>query len=153
MDSKSEVKFLQNELFSKTSRMLINEQREITVRGVSFQIGGLQFYWKNGKEKVESIMQSFSASGDVRIVLAHDPRYFQWIDENKTDLVLSGHTHGGQVATNMFGFSWSILRLLGFYDQGIFTKGSSVMYVHKGNWLWGLPPRMGVAPEIAVFEL
>ena len=144
---------LRDELSHQQSVMLINEQVELQVQDASIQIGGLQFYWSNGKERVESITSTFSSSGDVRIVLAHDPRYFQWIDETKFDLVLSGHTHGGQVASNMFGFAWSILRLLRLYDQGVFTKGRCSMYVHKGNWLWGLPPRMGVAPEIALFLL
>ena len=144
---------LKKELWAQDSKMLINEQAEIQIRGISIQIGGIQFYWKNGKERVESIMKTFSSAADIRIVLAHDPRYFQWIDINKVNLVLSGHTHGGQVAANMFGLSWSILRILGLYDQGAFTKDRCTMYVHKGNWLWGLPPRMGVAPEIALFLL
>ena len=87
----------------------------------------------------------------LRIILAHDPRYFRWIGQNDADLVLSGHTHGGQLAFNMFGISWSPLRMLGFFDQGIFQKENCSLFVHKGNWIWGLPPRMGVAPEIALF--
>ena len=53
----------------------------------------------------------------------------------------------------MFGIPWSVLRLPGFYDQGFFEKGDTRLYVHRGNWHTGLPPRMGVAAEIVLFEL
>ena len=90
---------------------------------------------------------------DYRIVLAHDPRYFLWTPTMRFDLMLSGHTHGGQVGLNMFGIPFSILSLLRYYDQGFFKKGDAKLYVHKGNWDWGLPPRMGIESEIALFLL
>jgi predicted MPP superfamily phosphohydrolase len=146
-------KRLEMELSTDSYKMLIDEQINVEISGTSILIGGLQFHWNHGKEYVESMMDSFVDDADLRIILSHDPRYFRWIREESVDLVLSGHTHGGQVATNMFGVSWSVLRLLGLYDQGFFRKGTCSMYVHKGNWIWGLPPRMGVAPEIALFLL
>ena len=67
--------------------------------------------------------------------------------------MLSGHTHGGQFGLNMIGLPFSLFRPFGFIDQGIFRKGEMVAFVHKGNWHTGLPPRVGIAPEIAVFEI
>ena len=53
----------------------------------------------------------------------------------------------------LLGIPISLLRLLGVYDQGFFHKDSMKLYVHKGNWHTGLPPRIGIAAEIAVFDL
>jgi predicted MPP superfamily phosphohydrolase len=67
--------------------------------------------------------------------------------------MLSGHTHGGQVGADMFGTGGSLLGLLGVYDQGLFEEPGRRLYVHRGNWHTGLPPRMGIAAEITLFEL
>lgn len=135
-------------------RMLIDEACTVVIRGYRIWIAGLQFHWRGAREASVSTLSSLPLEpSDYRIILAHDPRYFSWIPQHAADLVLSGHTHGGQIALNMVGIPWSPLRLLGVYDQGWFYKGTQRLYVHKGNWIWGLPPRMGVAPEIALFEL
>ena len=43
--------------------------------------------------------------------------------------------------------------LLGLHDKGMIRRGHDLLYVHRGNWTMGLPPRLGSAPEIAVFDL
>ena len=134
--------------------LLIDDAVSFDINGCTLWIAGLQFHWRGAKIACLDTLRSFVQEiVDYRIILAHDPRYFQWIPETAADMVLSGHTHGGQLALNMFGIPWSPLRLLGVYDQGWFWKGEQRLYVHKGNWIWGLPPRMGVAPEIALFLL
>ena len=44
-------------------------------------------------------------------------------------------------------------RPLGVYDQGRFTRGATSLWVHRGNWHTGLPPRMGIATEVVVHRL
>ena len=87
------------------------------------------------------------------MLLAHDPRYFRWIPPERFELVLSGHTHGGQVGANMFGLPISVLRPLGLYDQGFFTREGCTLFVHKGSWHTGLPPRMGIASEVVQLQV
>lgn len=119
------------------------------------EILGVDFHWKGAQAQLERALAALPPVEDAhyRVLLAHDPRLFLWVPEGRVDLVLSGHTHGGQVATDMFGLPWSVMRLPGFYDQGFFHKGPTRLYVHRGNWHTGLPPRMGVAAEIVLFEL
>jgi hypothetical protein len=52
----------------------------------------------------------------------------------------------------MLGLPISALRLFGVRDQGWFPVAGGRQYVHSGNWRLGLPPRMGVGGEIAVFD-
>lgn len=145
---------LVQELENDHHHMLIDQRLLLSIREQKVEITGLQFHWKNAEQKTLPVLSSSASDPEAyRIVLAHDPRYFRWIRKEHCDLVLSGHTHGGQLALNMFGIAWSPLRLLGFYDQGFFHKEGCSLYVHKGNWIWGLPPRMGVASEIALFIL
>ena len=134
--------------------MLINESRVFHIRGRSIEIMGVQFHWREASKKILAAISHIpKPSVDVHILLAHDPRYFRWLPHERFSLVLSGHTHGGQVAANMFGIPISLLGLLGLYDQGLFKREDCRLYVHKGNWNWGLPPRMGVASEIVLFEI
>lgn len=134
--------------------LLIDSQETLVIRGHRIEWIGLQFQWRDSKGHYERVMSQYSQStADLRILLAHDPRYFHVVDPSHFKLMLSGHTHGGQFGLNMIGLPVSFFRPLGFIDQGIFRKGNLIAYVHKGNWHTGLPPRVGIAPEIAVFEL
>ena len=92
------------------------------------------------------------AKESFRVWLAHDPRVGGWLEPGSCDLLLSGHSHGGQVGLNMFGLRPTLWGLLGHRDQGWWEAGGAPHYVHAGNWWIGLPPRMGVSGEIAVFE-
>jgi len=39
------------------------------------------------------------------------------------------------------------------FDQGLFRRADCLLHVHQGNFVVGVPPRLGTAPEIALFEL
>ncbi len=124
--------------------ILVDETREVA----GFTVTGVDFHWKDAKRKLLEALQAQPPAQGFRVLLAHDPRLGAWVPDDRFDLVLSGHTHGGQVAANMLGLPFSVLRLLGVRDQGWFGKH----YVHRGNHRIGLPPRMGVASEIAIFD-
>ena len=145
---------LETELNGLGIHLLIDEFEPVLIRGRSILIGGLQFYWKQARERsLAALQQCAELSCDLRLGLVHDPRYFRWLDHDHFDVILSGHTHGGQVGLNFMGIPCSIFRFLGIYDQGWFHKPGCSMYVHRGNWHTGLPPRLGISSEIAVIDL
>jgi len=122
---------------------------------VVLEVAGLDFEWRDAAGQLAKALPRMTGAEDAgyRVLLAHDPRVFGAVPTDRFDLVLSGHTHGGQVGSDMFGLPGSVLRLFGLYDQGFFQRGPARLYVHRGNWHTGLPPRMGIAAEIAVFDL
>ena len=92
-----------------------------------------------------------AAPEEKRIVLAHRPQLFEECARAGSDLVLSGHTHGGQVALSP---AWSFARLLGPYTMGYYRKGKSQLYVHRGMGTVGPAPlRLGSPPELALLTL
>ncbi|MFT5681216.1 MAG: putative MPP superfamily phosphohydrolase [Myxococcota bacterium] len=144
---------LKTELEAAGIRMLVNERAVLTVRGLTVEVVGLDFVWQWAWERSLAALGVLGeVSADYRILLAHDPRYFKFIPTDRFELVLSGHTHGGQVGTNMFGVPWSVLRPMGVYDQGFFQRDDCRLFVHKGSWHTGLPPRMGIASEVVVLQ-
>ncbi|MCA9618867.1 MAG: metallophosphoesterase [Myxococcales bacterium] len=87
------------------------------------------------------------------LVLAHDPRSFRELARRGASLVLSGHTHWGQVALPWFAsrvnYNATFLR----YHAGHYRLGEAQLYVHPGLGTTGPPLRIGTWPEIAVLEL
>lgn len=85
---------------------------------------------------------------DVRIVLDHQPRAYEEAQEQQTDLILSGHTHHGQlwpfnyITQKIFPLSWG-------YKQ----FGQMHAYVSSGIGTWGPPVRIGNRPEVVVITL
>ncbi len=86
-----------------------------------------------------------------RILLAHRPGAFDGAAPRGIPLTLAGHIHGGQFYVPVVG--WSPGRLITKYVMGHFTQGSSQLYVSRGIGVVGVPLRVFVPPEIALFEL
>jgi predicted MPP superfamily phosphohydrolase len=87
------------------------------------------------------------------ILLSHQPSVLDLDQTQNVSLILSGHTHGGQVRLPFIGaparFATSDLK----YDRGLFRRGETQLYVSSGTGVIGLPVRFGVRPEIAVLRL
>ena len=118
------------------------------------EVVGVDFVWKKLADHVGRMVRSLPEAPDVdgRLLLLHDPRGFPGVPEDRFELVLCGHTHGGQVGTDMFGWPGSVLGALGLYDQGLFERPGARMWVHRGNWHYGLPPRMGIGTEVLAVD-
>lgn len=87
------------------------------------------------------------------ILLSHQPSVLEFEDVQNVSLILSGHTHGGQINLPWIGaparFATKDLR----FAQGHFSYGEVQLYVSSGTGVIGLPVRFGVRPEIAVLKL
>ncbi len=91
--------------------------------------------------------------GMPTILLSHDPDEFRAASKRGVDLVLSGHTHGGQVAIPFFGRDLNLSRLSHHHHIGVYRRGKSTLYVHPGLGTTGPPIRIGVAPAIVEITL
>ena len=88
---------------------------------------------------------------EVKVLLAHNPIILRRAAQAKVDLVLSGHTHGGQVALrserNESGRPRR--RLL----KGLGRQGKTQIYVNRGLGTVVLPIRYGCPPEVSLLQL
>lgn len=82
------------------------------------------------------------------IYLSHQPLKFQLASKHKVGLMLSGHTHKGQI----FPFHFFV-RLFYRNFYGLFREGDSLLYVTSGCGTWGPPMRLFASSELPYFIL
>jgi predicted MPP superfamily phosphohydrolase len=88
-----------------------------------------------------------------RIVLVHEPDEAERLPPGSADLVLSGHTHGGQIA--LPGLTrWTVRHFNGSrYVHGMYHINRNRVYVNRGLGCTGLPFRFRAAPELTIIRL
>ena len=98
--------------------------------------------------------QALSAAdgADLTILLAHNPDQAEQARSTltKVDLVLSGHTHGGQVRLPVLGALENPVRHEGLYEQGLVQRPWTQVYVSRGVGTTRLPIRFFTPPEVAL---
>jgi predicted MPP superfamily phosphohydrolase len=87
------------------------------------------------------------------VVLSHYPWTFDAAVAAGADLVLAGHTHGGQLGIPFFAQRLNLARLSGQRSRGLVISGKTAMYVNAGLGTTGPPMRLGIPPEIALITL
>lgn len=99
-------------------------------------------------------VDKLSLKNQTNILLAHDSSIFASDRTNSFDLILSGHTHGGQIGLPYLHQRCNLARVFYPFTAGLFKKNQHCyLYVNTGIGVDTLPVRWGVAPEIAVFSL
>lgn len=141
-------------LYNKyNSDLLINESRQYKFGTKTISVTGIDDY-VGGQANYELARQTFIES-EFHVVLNHCPEYRDQIrmlqQEEKIDLVLSGHTHGGQI--NLFGFVPFLPQGSGSYISGWYKESTPHLYVSKGVGTSILPIRFGARAEIAIFHI
>ena len=129
--------------------MLSYQSVILPIRGQRIIIGGLP-WMKDGYERFPQLVSQLfpeRREGDVRILLAHHPHLFDIADS--ADLVLAGHTHGGQI---MLAEHFGLGPLMFKYWSGLYRRGNTSMVVSNGCGDW-FPCRVGAPAEIALLTL
>ncbi|MDZ4700883.1 MAG: metallophosphoesterase [Rhodothermales bacterium] len=98
----------------------------------------------------------------LSLLLAHDPTYWDAHIRQQypfIDLMLSGHTHGGQIGLELGPLRWSLARVAysrwaGLYAEERAEAGDpQFLYVNRGLSTVGPPLRLGIRPEITLLTL
>jgi predicted MPP superfamily phosphohydrolase len=137
-------------------RMLIDESVTIDTEAGPVQLLGIDYHFRDRTARIAAACERHPRLPDhLRLVLLHDPWSFRHLPEGEGDLVLSGHTHGGQVGLLSLGASWTFLRLFGdaMPDHGLWARGSDRLYVHRGTGHYGFPLRLGVPSEEGLLRI
>jgi predicted MPP superfamily phosphohydrolase len=139
--------------------ILIDEHRFLGREGENLAIIGIQ-NWGAGKRwpkygKLDKAYQG-TAQAPVKLLLSHDPSHWDAQvrpEFGDIDVMFSGHTHGFQFGIEAAGIKWSPVQYMYKQWGGLYKEGSQQLYVNRGFGYLGFPGRVGMPPEITVFEL
>ncbi|WP_294966720.1 metallophosphoesterase [Sulfurimonas sp.] len=126
-------------------RVLENENVYIGDDGEGFNLAGVYdvfgYRTKSYMPEIKDAIRGLKDSPTV--LLAHQPRYIEEVTHS-VDLMLSGHTHGGQIYPFRF-----LVKLQQPYVSGLHQHNKDLqIYVNKGTGFWGPPMRLGASSEI-----
>lgn len=150
-DSLGDARALVSLFRARGVTVLCNARRVIERGGESIIIAGVDDE-SSGRADVERAMSSRDGVRPL-IALTHHPGLFPALARRGAALVLSGHTHWGQVALPFFAEQVNLTRLSSRYHAGVYRDGCAALMVSPGLGTTGLPVRLGVPPEITVLRL
>jgi predicted MPP superfamily phosphohydrolase len=128
-------------------QMLRNESVKLTHGGSPFVLGGIDDLVM-GRPDWTTLD---AAHGTPHLLLAHNPDHFYAAAAREVPLVLSGHTHGGQIRRPS---GPPIIRQSRYcLDEGAYAFHSSLLIVSRGLGSVGLPWRWGADPEAVLVEI
>ncbi len=90
---------------------------------------------------------------DVTVLLSHEPDFAEGITDERVSLVLSGHTHGGQVHVPGYGPPVLPTRLARKYASGLVRAPATQVFVTRGVGTITPPVRVCCRPEVALLTL
>ncbi len=145
--------------------LLVNERRTFEIDGARLHLVGTDntgFYQRHAD--LPAALSGLPPNDDEAafVLLAHDPTYWDSHvrpHHPEIDLMLCGHTHGGQLGIEAGPVRWSFARVVyprwaGLYDEQRRTgHGRQFLYVNRGLGTVGPPLRLGIRPEITLLTL
>ncbi|GAB2695310.1 hypothetical protein GCM10027037_18790 [Mucilaginibacter koreensis] len=140
------------DLLRNTNRRLKVEGEEIGILGVE-NWGALSRFPKYGRLDLAT---QHTDDLPVKLLLSHDPSH--WRGEvlphyPQIDVMFSGHTHGMQFGVRAESFQWSPIEYVYKEWAGHYQQAQQQLYVNVGYGFLGFPGRVGILPEITIFEL
>lgn len=135
-------------------QLLVDDAATTTTPAGAVQIVGADYVRREREQHLKELLTRFPRVDDhLRLLLLHDPSAFHDLPADEVDLVLSGHTHGGQLGLVSLGLDWTVLSRSRWPDHGYFGRGRSRLYVHRGTGFYGFPLRVGVPGELSILEV
>lgn len=131
--------------------ILNNRAKKITIDGDSFYLIGVDDPHL-GYDDIEKAMAGMEEKETLKILLAHSPEIFRKVKDKDIDLVLTGHTHGGQVNIPVLVDFILPLKYDKKYKRGLFKDGKTYLYVNQGIGTTVLPFRFNAFPEVTLIQ-
>ncbi len=138
-------------------QLLMDSGKEIRVDNESISVLGIQNWGKGFSQygHLDKALAGIKDPNSVKLLLSHDPTHWreQVLGKTSIDVSFAGHTHGMQYGVEIGGFKWSPAQWRYKEWAGLYQENDQQLYVNRGYGFLGYPGRVGILPEITVFEL
>src|SRR5690606_34976566 len=136
--------------------LLRDENRTIRVGGGEISIVGVENWGVGRLPKKGDLEKALVGSEEtaVKLLWSHDPSHWRAQElDTDVDVMFAGHTDGIQFGVRGENFQWSPAKYIYKEWAGIYQEGQKQLYVNTGFGFLGYPGRVGILPEITIFEL
>ena len=147
-DHWTDAAMVTNSMREANIKVLINEGFRFTAKDASFWLAGVDDYMV-GKTDLRAALRG-SFPDEMTMLLAHNPIIVRRAARVGVDLMLSGHTHGGQIRLRDEEKRILPRRKL---KNGLYRRKDTQIYITRGIGTVVLPVRYGCPPEISLLEL
>ncbi len=136
--------------------LLLDENRDLVVNGEKISVVGVE-NWGTGRfPKKGDLNKALKGTEEapVKLLLSHDPSHWRaQVLNTDVDVMFAGHTHGMQFGVRGEHFQWSPAKYVYKEWAGLYQEKTQQLYVNVGYGFLGYPGRVGILPEITIFEL
>ena len=134
-------------------RFLRSTAQPLRFGASTLNLAGVDYQPKSEKPHYLEGAERLVQPGACNVLLSHNPDVFPVAARQGYNLLLAGHTHGGQVQVEILDASLNPARFFTPYVYGVYRTGTAAAYVTRGVGSIGLPTRVGAPPEIVVLRL
>lgn len=134
-------------------RLLDNECARLQIDGAAVQVCGVDDF-QYGYAEMEKTERQVDRSIPLRLLLTHSPDAIDHVISDEYNLLLAGHTHGGQICLPHPTRGRILLSTSGSgFGDGVYRRRGMTMHVSRGVGTTLVPFRLLSRPEITLLEL
>jgi predicted MPP superfamily phosphohydrolase len=134
-------------------RFLRGHAQQLQIGGATLNLAGVDHQWSTRGKKYLAGAERMVVPGTLNLLLSHNPAVFPVAARQGYNLMLSGHTHGGQINVEFYDQSITPARFFTPYVYGLYQSQGATAYVTRGIGTIGIPARIGAQPEVTVIRL
>jgi hypothetical protein len=128
---------------------LVNENHAVDIAGKIITIAGSDETWHGNPDGFKAMENA----ADFTVFISHDPSYLERYRDSRAQLMLAGHTHGGQITIFGIPFAGLAHHHDYKYEKGIFYETGGTVIVTSGLGATILPLRFFARPQINLITL
>jgi hypothetical protein len=134
-------------------RFLRDEAQALRIGEATLNLAGVDYQPKSQPSAYLRGAERLVVPGAMNVLLSHSPDVFPVAARQGYNLLLAGHTHGGQVTVEILEQTVNPARFFTPYVHGLYGSAHRAAYVTRGIGTIGIPARIGALPEITVVRL
>lgn len=157
VSKKRNLHLIQSSLTDAGFKLLLNQWDKISIKDTSFALIGVENWGHPPFPQYANLdlAQKGIPDNSFRILMSHDPAFWNSIVVPQTDipLTLSAHTHGGQFGIMIAGIQFSPIYFTQKNWGGLYKSDNQTLYVNRGLGTVGFSGRVDMRPEITILTL